>query len=61
MILRAIIEGRAPNVVLAPRDVVFVPGRTAVNPRKIFDRGAEVFSGALGGSYGARIYREMNN
>ena len=38
-----IIAGNQPDILLEPKDVIWVPGRGQMNPEKLFDLGANAF------------------
>ncbi len=57
--LRAILEGRRPDVALQPRDIVYVPGRTSENPRFLLDIANRAVVTSIASSYANEVYDDL--
>jgi len=57
--ITAIIEGRAPDIPLLPRDIVYVPGATSEDPGKLARIAVDSFAAGLAGTLAARVYAEV--
>lgn len=57
--LKGILEGRLPDVVLIPGDILYMPGKTSESPRVLFDQFNKSFLSAAAGDYAGQIYREI--
>lgn len=55
----AIIEGYAPDVPLAPRDIIFVPGRDGFHPAELGDFTSRVFTASAAGRYASNVYTAL--
>lgn len=57
--VEAILLGHLPDVVLQPRDVIYLPGRTADNPELIWEQATRAFAGGAAGVIGNRVYNGL--
>jgi polysaccharide export outer membrane protein len=57
--VRAIAEGRRPDVFLRPKDIVYVPGRTSENPRLLLDTANRAYVTSIASSYANDVYNRL--
>jgi len=57
--VRAILSGRAPDVALEPRDIVYLPGRTSENPWFLYDAVTTSFTTIFAGRFADQVYQDL--
>jgi polysaccharide biosynthesis/export protein len=57
--VRAIAEGRRRDVLLRPKDIVYVPGRTSENPRLLLDAANRAYVTSISSRYANDVYNRL--
>jgi polysaccharide export outer membrane protein len=57
--VRAIAEGRRADVLLRPKDIVYVPGRTSENPRLLLDAANRAYVTSISSRYANDVYNHV--